>query len=87
MNIVQSDNFLLNMDDFITSTHIIGSNSMNKPMDMGKLDKNLPDTLDKIEKEIIIHYLKDNNNNKSITAKKLGIKRQTLQHKLKKYKI
>ncbi|QXM05949.1 sigma-54 interaction domain-containing protein [Crassaminicella indica] len=52
-----------------------------------ELKKSLPDTLEEIEKNIIIKVLKSCNNNISKAALELGIKRQTLQHKLRKYKI
>ncbi|QZY57039.1 sigma-54 interaction domain-containing protein [Crassaminicella profunda] len=51
------------------------------------LKTSLPETLEKIEKNIIIKVLKSCNNNISRAALELGIKRQTLQHKLRKYKI
>lgn len=40
-----------------------------------------------IEKNMIIKALEDNDNNITKSAEKLGIKRQTLQHKIKKYNI
>jgi arginine utilization regulatory protein len=39
-----------------------------------------------MEKDIIFNALNNNQYNISKTAEELGIKRQTLQHKLKKYK-
>ena len=45
----------------------------------------LHDYLESIEKEMIRVSLLDNGGNISISAKELGIKRQTLQHKMKKY--
>ncbi|MFZ5966020.1 MAG: sigma-54 interaction domain-containing protein [Bacillota bacterium] len=50
-----------------------------------KLNKDLLTTLSDIEKDIIINTLTECNYNISKTASQLGIKRQTLQHKLKKY--
>ncbi|QEK12084.1 PAS domain S-box protein [Crassaminicella thermophila] len=52
-----------------------------------ELKNNLPDTLADIEKNIIQKVLKSCNHNISKAAFLLGIKRQTLQHKLKKYNI
>lgn len=49
--------------------------------------KSLEEVLNEIEKDIIIKLFHDNNNNISKTAEILGIKRQGLQYKLKKYKI
>ncbi|TCO79038.1 sigma-54 interaction domain-containing protein [Marinisporobacter balticus] len=51
------------------------------------MKQNLPDTLIEIEKNIITEALKSCNNNISKAAFHLGIKRQTLQHKLKKLNI
>lgn len=50
-------------------------------------NKSLNEILEDIEKNIIIDALKKNSANISKTAKELGIKRQTLQHKLKKYTL
>ncbi len=48
------------------------------------IDRTLPEYLDNIERGIIYKALKDNDYNISQTAKELGVKRQTLQYKLKK---
>src|SRR6056297_2930670 len=50
-------------------------------------NKNLEDHLEEIEKEIIIETLKENSNNITKSAEVLGIKRQGLQYKIKKYSI
>ncbi|SHI52082.1 arginine utilization regulatory protein [Geosporobacter subterraneus DSM 17957] len=47
--------------------------------------KNLTDTLEEIEYDLILKALKESNDNISKAAERLGIKRQTLQHKIKKY--
>jgi len=44
-------------------------------------------TLDEVEKKTILESLKRNNNNLSIVAKNLGITRQTLYNKLRKYNL
>lgn len=52
--------------------------------------RNLPDqgwTLRDMEREMIRSMLQETNNNKSLTAKKLGIARQTLINKLKEYNL
>jgi len=52
--------------------------------------RNLPDsdwTLRDMEREMIRSVLQETNNNKSLTAKKLGIARQTLINKLKEYNL
>lgn len=43
--------------------------------------------LQEIEKSLILEALQENGNNISRSSEKLGIKRQTLQHKMKKYGI
>ncbi|HKK41363.1 MAG TPA: sigma-54 dependent transcriptional regulator [Bacteroidales bacterium] len=45
------------------------------------------ETLEEMERKMIISTLKKNNNNQGITAEQLGITRQTLYNKLKKYGI
>ncbi len=47
----------------------------------------LDDYLQKIEKELIEKKMQKNRDNITQAAKELGIKRQTLQHKLKKYHL
>jgi len=44
-------------------------------------------TLEEIEKKAILESLKRNNNNLSVVAQRLGITRQTLYNKLRKYNI
>jgi len=73
-------------DDFITCSNIF-SNDDTTDDEKFKVNKPLPYYLEDIEKKIILGNLKENRYNISQTAKKLGIKRQTLQHKLKKYSI
>ncbi len=43
--------------------------------------------LEEVERSLILEALKESGNNVSRSSEKLGIKRQTLQHKLKKYGI
>lgn len=50
-------------------------------------NSSLHEYIDEIEKEIIMNMLKQNENNITVTAKKLGVSRQNLQHKIKKYCI
>jgi arginine utilization regulatory protein len=49
--------------------------------------KQLKDTMDDYEKSILNHILKRNAGNVTLTSKELGITRQALQHKIKKYKL
>ncbi|MTI49026.1 sigma-54 interaction domain-containing protein [Sporosalibacterium faouarense] len=51
------------------------------------MTKSLPDIISKIEEKLIINAMMYSDRNISRAAKSLGIKRQTLQHKLKKYNI
>jgi DNA-binding NtrC family response regulator len=46
-----------------------------------------PETLEEMEKKMIISTLKKNGFSQNITAEQLGITRQTLYNKLKKYGI
>jgi DNA-binding NtrC family response regulator len=46
---------------------------------------NQPETLEEMEKKMIIRALKMNNQNQRLTADQLGITRQTLYNKIKKY--
>lgn len=87
MNYISEDEHVLKKEHFISNRHIIDSKpktNLFKKIDEGKA---LPELIEDIEKKIIIQGLTKNNNNISHTARELGIKRQTLQHKLKKYDI
>ncbi len=63
----------------------------NKNLDDIKYMINDNDTLDEvlngIERELITNSLKNHSFNITRAAESLGIKRQSLQHKIKKYKI
>ena len=48
---------------------------------------NQTETLDEMERKMIISTLKKNNFNQVITSEQLGITRQTLYNKIKKYGI
>jgi DNA-binding NtrC family response regulator len=48
---------------------------------------NEPETLEEMERKMIISTLKKNGNSQNITAEQLGITRQTLYNKIKKYGI
>lgn len=50
-------------------------------------NKSLDEVLEELEKSLIVKAMEDNGYNISKSSEKLGIKRQTLQHKLKKYGI
>ncbi|MFN2366395.1 MAG: sigma-54 interaction domain-containing protein, partial [Desulfurivibrionaceae bacterium] len=50
-------------------------------------DLNLPSFLDKIEKDLIINALRDNNSIQAHAADQLGITKSLLQYKMKKHQI
>ncbi|PAB57932.1 sigma-54 interaction domain-containing protein [Anaeromicrobium sediminis] len=84
MNVVGEDE-ILRKEHFSphVNTNVFKFHAENKY----KLQGTLPDTLIAIEKEMIKDALNNNNGNISKAADLLGIKRQTLQHKLKKYNL
>ncbi|NLW22081.1 MAG: sigma 54-interacting transcriptional regulator [Tissierellia bacterium] len=84
MNYAPYDRRYLTKEDFISCPHIMKDED-SVILDEKYIDRPLPDYLDMIEKDIIVKALENSKNNISKAAKKLGIKRQTLQHKLKKY--
>lgn len=63
---------------------IIGSNAMDSIIEK---KESLPETLDNIEKKIIIERLEKNNWNISRTSKELGIIRQSLNYRMKRLGI
>lgn len=87
MNIVSYEEKILQNEDFISSLHIIQDKPLNNSLIFKEQTQSLPRVLETIEKDLIINCLNKNKKNISKTANELGIKRQTLQHKLKKYKI
>ena len=92
-NIIEgSINLALYNENILTKDHLPNYLLDNKFQESHKLyanleDKSLPEILTEIEKKLILDKLKENDYNVSTTAKTLGIKRQTLQHKVKKYEI
>ncbi|NLK43084.1 MAG: sigma 54-interacting transcriptional regulator [Tissierellia bacterium] len=87
MNIVDDNETLLTRRDFISSIHLMKDKSYRYPFVFGQRNKSLPVYLEEIEKNLIINALENNHNNITKAAEELGIKRQTLQHKLKKFRI
>ncbi len=87
MNMVEDDKRVLDTEDFISSTYLMEDKPFKSRYTNRKLNKSLPETLYDIEKEMIIKSLDKNKKNISKASEELGIKRQTLQHKLKKYNI
>lgn len=86
MNYAPNNRDILKKEDFVICPYIMNIDLTENDNTI-EMDKPLPDYLDEIEKNIIIKGLKNNDYNISQTAMKLGLKRQTLQHKIKKYKL
>ncbi|MBZ2173688.1 sigma 54-interacting transcriptional regulator [Schnuerera sp. xch1] len=96
MNYAPGNRRFLQKEDFISSSNIFtNSNIFENPiiqdnegdLDFKSRNKSLPLYLQNIEKKIIMRSLEENKFNITKAAKKLGIKRQTLQHKVKKYSL
>lgn len=92
MNLISEDEHVLKKEYFnnFEDMHIGSKKSGNLHEELYKLldeKKSLTTVMSDIEKEIIITKLRETNYNISRSARDLNIKRQTLQHKLKKYNI
>ncbi len=74
---------MLHTNEQSSVSHYVESN-LNK---MTSQDKTLDDIMAEMEKELIVNILEKQGHNVSKAAKVLGIKRQGLQYKIKKYKI
>lgn len=85
MNMVNPGDKILNKEDFISSSFIPFKKADKNRFNLELKDTTLPKLIEDIEKDLINESLKRHNFNISNTANDLGIKRQTLQHKLKKY--
>jgi arginine utilization regulatory protein len=85
MNMVSSRDKVLNRENFITSNFIHRTSDLGNGLISSLSEKSLPQLLEGIEEKVIIEMMGRYGNNITKTAKHLGIKRQTLQHKLKKY--
>lgn len=88
MNNIQNQHVLM-PEDFPEYIVPYKENSviMSKYLNNNYENVTLPELLEDIEAKYIKEALLSLNGNITKTAKKLGMKRQTLQHKLKKYKI
>ena len=97
-NVSELENTIMAALSMIDDEHVINENNILLPetdncfvgatakqIDISK--KNLNQILEEIEMSLIMDSLKRNSLNISKAANELGIKRQTLQHKIKKYKI
>ncbi len=74
--VILSDNSILNEDSFS-----LNQNTSNQKNNLENL------TIEEMEKELIINCIETEKGNMSIVSKKLGITRQTLYNKLKKYNL
>lgn len=85
-NIIMAAVSMVDNEIELTAEHInIKKKRLNTAVDYEKaIDLGLDRYLDDIEEELIRLILEVNNGNKSRTADQLGIKRQTLQYKLKR---
>jgi len=97
MNIIGDNNlikpehvkpFLLKKDDNTKNNEEVHLNESNE-IELNKSDSriSLPKKLNKIEKKIIIDALEKTNGNITRAARKLGLKRQSLQYRINKHKI
>lgn len=85
MNMISSRDKVLNRENFISSNFIPSYSNLETRLLNRLSENNLPSLLEEIEANLIKEILDKYNNNITNAAKHLGIKRQTLQHKLKKY--
>lgn len=97
-NVRELENVIMAALSMIDSEHILTADRINVEEDSSPMssyfDKDeiiseigLDAFMDEIEKKAILNALQNNNNNVSRAAKELRIKRQTLQHKIKKFKL
>lgn len=74
--VILTDDLVLNEDSFS-----LNQNTSRPKANLGHL------TIEEMEKEMIMHSIEVEKGNMSLVAKKLGITRQTLYNKLKKYNL
>ncbi|KXZ39444.1 arginine utilization regulatory protein [Alkalithermobacter thermoalcaliphilus JW-YL-7 = DSM 7308] len=78
-------------DDHVLNHQSLNILNLNKRINKEKIDIDINNNLDETMKTIEVKFIKkalfENNNNITKAANDLGIKRQTLQHKMKKYGI
>jgi arginine utilization regulatory protein len=89
-NIIMGSISLIDDEEILTLEHIgeddININSITHNINEIE-DKGIDDYLADLEKKIILDALEKNDFNISKAAKMLKIKRQTLQHKIKRYEV
>lgn len=84
MNYITPDEHVINKHDFPQYIDNRREKDIITPKDLDR-SKPLPEILESVEEKLITNALIETNNNISKAAISLGIKRQTLQHKIKKY--
>jgi len=95
-NVRELENIIMGALSMVEDEHILMANHLiiedfgrvvveNNINDIGK--NGIDEYLEDLEKKIIIKTLKKNDYNITKTAQSLKIKRQTLQHKIKKYEL
>lgn len=88
MNYILDDEHVLRKEHFVSCPYIFKNKSKNIDiLDLIDDEAPLPDVMENIEKKMILNSLLESNYNITKAAQRLGIKRQTLQHKIKKYDI
>ncbi len=88
-NMIMAAVALSNNEKILSSDHLYVDEVSSVPekaeVSFDPEKENLSDFLEGIEKDIIEKAMAENGGNVTRVAKKIGMKRQTLQHKLKKY--
>ncbi|MBU4440007.1 MAG: sigma 54-interacting transcriptional regulator, partial [Firmicutes bacterium] len=90
-NVRELENLLKRLT-FLVDEKVIPNDAILKELNIAETENGFHSVLSKSEiseneKDLIIRVIKNCNNNKSDAAEKLGITRQTLYNKIKKYKI
>lgn len=86
LNIVDDNVGMLTKKEFVSSNILFNGTMDNQKLSFDLVNKSLPEYIGDLEKNIILNKFQSMNYNLTKTANSLGIKRQTLQHKLKKYR-
>ena len=93
-NVRELENMITQAVSLAGPEHVLTADELALPTPMGAIGSDierwrrrgsLPEYLDSLEKEMIREALADEGGNISRAADSLGIKRQTLQHKMRKY--
>ncbi|MTI66488.1 MAG: PAS domain S-box protein [Firmicutes bacterium] len=87
MNYVKKDDNIIKTEHIPYYIRDYKGNTNDKIIERVDFNNSLPEILTNIEKRIILTKLKSENFNISKAARELKVKRQTLQHKIKKYDL